>query len=338
MFSRHHRLQNFGEEKQDLLKTKKVLIVGCGGLGCSATINLACSGIGSLTLIDDDKIDISNLHRQHAFTHEDIGKWKAEILSRECKRRNPNINIYVVLKRFDDQQIGLIKNHDVVLDCSDNASTRLLLSTECQKAKVILVFGSAISYDGQCAIIYPEGPGIKDILPGIAETTDTCDGLGVFGPVPVFIGCMQSIECIKLLTRSSHISKNATTLSCYSALNNQMFSVQIEKSKENKEVNEEQTVVFQNFEKTWDEYLMYSEPKMLLDIRKNIPEDQELMNAVCCDEEELNFIINEKNTTFFVICELGERSKILVQRLVQNKNEKNFNQFYSIKAGTKGLF
>jgi adenylyltransferase/sulfurtransferase len=243
------------------------------------------------------------------------------------------------LKRFTSESTALILSSslDIVLDCSDNATTRLVLSKTCQAAQVPLVFGSAISYDGQVAVVHPDGPGIEDILPGLSQSTDTCDGLGVFGPVPVLIGCMQAIEAIKVMTNlhsSNHSNQCESTLSCYSSLENSMFQLKVHKP-----FQQLQKIVEElNIEKTWDDYLAYPSPKVLIDMRKNFDEDEELVGAIRSNDniENINVIFDRiiPNSTIFIICELGERSKLLVQKLSQTKTL----TIFSIKGGTKQVF
>lgn len=140
-------------EGQQRILDSKVLVVGCGGLGCAAIPFLASAGIGQLTIADDDKVDFSNLQRQTHYTKQNIGQSKVEAMVRYIFQQNKEVNITALVKRLElDELIELCNEHDVVLDCSDNFATRKAINQASVITKTPLVFGSAIRFEGQLSV------------------------------------------------------------------------------------------------------------------------------------------------------------------------------------------
>jgi molybdopterin/thiamine biosynthesis adenylyltransferase len=332
MFARHFSLHNFGKEKQEKLATSHVCVVGCGGLGHAAAMQLVCSGVGTITLFDGDTIDESNLHRQTSYTLDSIGKSKVETLAYELSRRRNDVVIHTHNTEFSEEYISELLQADVILDCTDNAKTRLLLNTICVKHAKPLVFGSAIGWDGQLLVITPNSPCLSCVFPEMKNITDRCENRGVFGPVPNIIGIMQAIECIKLLVNTQHFHDNrAGKLYLYSALTNGHSVVEFEKD-ESCEVCgvscKGESNVSKIVEVTYEDYLADSRPKQLLDIRFTLDDEEEILGAKRCTEEQAIKIREESSHVTYILCEYGERSYHLAIKIVAK----------SIKGGSRSLF
>ena len=150
LYSRQILLDGWDIEAQEKLKLANVLIVGCGGIGCSSAELLARAGVGQITLIDVDQVEMSNLQRQIAFSPEDIGCYKAEALAKRLRQINPNILVKsIVAKLEQDNAAILIAAQDLVLDGCDNFATRYLVNQNCKAEKVALISASAIGFQGQ---------------------------------------------------------------------------------------------------------------------------------------------------------------------------------------------
>ncbi|XHO03404.1 hypothetical protein ACEQUB_00263 [Ralstonia syzygii] len=152
-YSRHILLDEIGIEGQSLLLAAHVLVIGAGGLGAAALPYLAAAGIGTLTIVDDDSVDLTNLQRQIIHTTESVGHPKVESARQAIARLNPEVRVHTVRQRLDADGIGaLLDGVTVVLDCSDNFATRQAANQACVRARVPLVSGAAIRFDGQISV------------------------------------------------------------------------------------------------------------------------------------------------------------------------------------------
>lgn len=207
-YSRHYRLSGFGEAGQARLQRSSVLVVGAGGLGCPALQYLAAAGVGKIGIIDHERIELSNLQRQVLFGTHEIGLSKADVAAAKLKLLNPEIDIReYVLRLSTENAIELAEGYDVVLDCTDNFTTRYLLSDLCALLDKPLVFGAIYRYEGQIAVFnVADHNGVKTTyrhlfpLPPDSLDAPDCNEVGVLGVLPGIIGTMQATEAIKLLT------------------------------------------------------------------------------------------------------------------------------------------
>ena len=177
-------------------------MVGAGGLGCPASLYLAAAGIGRLTLADSDKVDLTNLQRQILYRTDSVGAVKVEAAQAALNAINPDVAIAPLHQRVKDFS-ELVKQADVVLDCSDNFATRHALNRACVAARKPLVAGAAIRFDAQLMVFdlsKPQSPCYACVFPEDAEVEEVqCSTMGVFAPLTGAIGAMQAMEAIKLL-------------------------------------------------------------------------------------------------------------------------------------------
>ena len=202
-YSRNLMLPEIGRPGQHKLLTSRVLIVGVGALGSIAAMYLAASGVGCITLADYDTIDISNLQRQLSFSTEDCGKFKAESARDRLLSINPEVNVSVINNMLTRQNTPeLIAAHDLVIEGSDNPSTKYLISDMCHAAGVPCVLGGVAQFNGQVMSWKPGYPTYRDIFPEqAAEGGYTpCSLGGVLGPLPGIVASWQAAEAIKILT------------------------------------------------------------------------------------------------------------------------------------------
>lgn len=202
-YNRHIMVDKIGEQGQLKLKNSKVLIIGMGGLGCPAAQYLAASGIGQLTLIDLDDIEISNLQRQVLYTTEDVGKAKVDVAKSRLSALNPHCKITAVKASIFDIDLALLLSEvDIVLDCTDSAKTRKHINQTSHQAGVILVSASAIQGSGQLVSFdfsTPASPCYACIFPDSEEQTQNCSTAGVLSPILGVMGSLQATETIRLL-------------------------------------------------------------------------------------------------------------------------------------------
>jgi molybdopterin/thiamine biosynthesis adenylyltransferase len=203
-YSRHLLLDALGPDAQARFADARALIVGVGGLGNPAAQFLASAGIGRLTLVDADSVDLTNLQRQILFDLADVGAPKVEAAAKRLAAINPEPTIVALARRVDaDALASLVSDADVVLDCTDNFATRHAINRACVAARVPLVSGAAIRFDGQIAVFDPRDPDSPcyHCLFGEGEELEEtrCATMGVFAPLVGIVGAAQAGEALKLV-------------------------------------------------------------------------------------------------------------------------------------------
>lgn len=204
-YSRHILLDEWGVAAQERLAGSHALIIGAGGLGCPVALFLASAGVGTITIADDDRVDLTNLQRQIAHETASVGELKAQSLARRMHAINPRITVYQIAERLGgDALLKAVAAADVVLDCTDRFTTRHAINRACVAEKKPLVSGAAIRFDGQVSVfdsrlesspcyhcVYPETKDFEEIA---------CAEMGVFAPLVGIVGSLQAAEALKLLT------------------------------------------------------------------------------------------------------------------------------------------
>lgn len=203
-YSRQVMLPKFDVAGQLALKQAKVLIIGAGGLGSPVAMYLAAAGVGELTVVDDDHVDVSNLQRQILHGEKSLGKMKVESAYETIANLNPYVTVNCIDKRLDDEALCKIaKQMDLILDCSDSFTTRFAVNRACVAASKPLVSGAAIRMEGQVSVFDkrdPEAPCYQCLYPEGDDEQLTCSTSGVMAPLVGIIGSMQAMEAIKLLS------------------------------------------------------------------------------------------------------------------------------------------
>lgn len=169
-YSRQILLNEVGEEGQLRLMRAKVLLVGAGGLGCPAGLYLASAGVGTIGIVDFDRVDLSNIHRQVLHAAADIGRPKTDSAKDAIGRINPEVNVIIYQERFTpDNALKIVNGFDIVIDGSDNFETKFLLNDTSFFAGKPYIFGGAVRFDGQASVFYPKGGGpcLRCMIPGI---------------------------------------------------------------------------------------------------------------------------------------------------------------------------
>lgn len=202
-YNRQIILKNFDFDGQEALKQSSIVIIGAGGLGCAASQYLATAGVGTLTLVDDDQVELSNLQRQVLHSDATVGLDKVESAKQALVKLNPHLNVSTINRRLDDTELeSVITQHTLVLDATDNVDTRNQLNRLCFKLKKPLVCGAAIRMEGQITVFTYQ----DDTLPCYAclsvlfgDTTLSCVEAGVMSPIVGIIGATQALEAIKVI-------------------------------------------------------------------------------------------------------------------------------------------
>ena len=200
-YNRQIVLKDIDFDGQETLKNTKILIVGLGGLGCSASQYLAVAGVGHLTLLDFDTVDLSNLQRQVLHDDSRLGMPKVESAKLSLQRLNPHIQVDTIHQLLDEQQLhDLVGKFDVVLDCTDNVSTRNQLDTACAAHKIPLISGAAIRMEGQVSVFTYEDntPTYHTLSRLFGDNALSCVEAGVLAPIVGLVGSIQALEAIKV--------------------------------------------------------------------------------------------------------------------------------------------
>ena len=202
-YSRHILLEEIGIEGQQRISASTMLIVGAGGLGSPAALYLASAGVGRLTLVDSDRVDLTNLQRQVLHATDRIGQLKTSSARIALNALNPEVRVVEVPRRAGPDELDpLVAEDEIVLDCSDNFATRHALNRACVRHRRPLVSGAAVRFDGQLAIFdrrVEQAPCYACLFPESAEAQDElCSTMGVFAPLTGIVGCMQAAEALKL--------------------------------------------------------------------------------------------------------------------------------------------
>jgi molybdopterin-synthase adenylyltransferase len=229
-YSRHILLDEIGIEGQQRISASRMLLIGAGGLGSPAALYLASAGVGRLTLVDSDRVDLTNLQRQVLHTTDRIGQLKTSSAAVGLHALNPEVEVVEVPRRVGPDELGpLVEQAEIVLDCSDNFATRHALNRACVRHRRPLVSGAAVRFDGQLAIFDQragESPCYSCLFPESGDAQDElCSVMGVFAPLTGIIGCMQAAEALKLA--AGHAAALAGQLMIVDALSMQWRSLTI---------------------------------------------------------------------------------------------------------------
>lgn len=202
-------LPGIGKDGQQKLFNARVAVVGVGGLGCPALTSLCAMGIGELTIIDHDIVQLSNLHRQTLFSESDIGKSKSETAAQVLRQQNSQVIINPVYERLTEENVErLLAGHDVVLDASDNGETRWAIDKACGSLQIPLVYAAVSGYEGQLTVLhYKQAGGLSNLYsnPTVLSDAGTCSMQGVAGFATAVIGSLQAGEVFKIVTETGDV-------------------------------------------------------------------------------------------------------------------------------------
>ena len=202
-YNRQTALLELGQKGQERLWRSKIAIVGIGGLGSASTLYLALAGVGHLRIVDQDTVELNNLHRQILYNLNDLRYPKVEAAAHKIKQVNPEVKVEAIPESVTESNVNeIVEDADCVVDGLDNMQTRYILNRACTKKQIPYVFGGAIGIEGNLSVFAPpETPCLECVLPNLDDSLlSTCEPRGVLGATAGIIGTMQAMETIKLLT------------------------------------------------------------------------------------------------------------------------------------------
>ncbi len=350
-YSRHFTLPDVGTEGQRRLKGAKVLCVGVGGLGSPLLQYLAAAGVGTLGLVDDDVVEISNLQRQVLFGDSDLGQKKVDAAEKRLKDINPYINIIKHAVRLThDNALDIIKGYDIVADGTDNYGTRYVVNDACFHLNKPNVYASIFQFEGQCTVFTQDGgPCYRCLYPAAppAALMPNCAEAGVFGVLPGVMGSIQGTEVIKLILGMGASLKGRLLI--FDALNMSFRELAIAKDKDcllcihdtpfeqlnhesiSCEIQTEDDMVPQITAVQLKEKIDNKDDILLLDVRKPLEYEICHLNAVLIPIDELATRMDEldKEKEIVVYCKLGLRGEKATKLLRKN----GFSNVSNLKGG-----
>jgi len=346
-YHRHLILDQIGEQGQLKLKQAKVLVIGAGGLGCPVLQYLTAAGVGTIGIIDGDKIDQSNLQRQILYTTDDIGKFKASSASERLSTLNPFVKFEVFnIFLSKENAVTLFKQFDIIVDGTDNFPTRYLVNDACVLTNKPLIFGSIFKFQGQVSVFNHDGSGTYRCLyptPPAQGSIPNCSDVGVLGVLPGIIGSLQANETIKLITKIGEPLVNK--LLYFDALTLQQQILQFSK---NPEINitaleenyaffcgETDTTNMNSIDATT--FLKDKSNYHLLDVRTENEFEDENIGGLHIPLDELEERMGEipNSKVLVVICATGRRSAKAIELLLQYNYPKTL---LNLEGGIEAAF
>lgn len=230
-YDRHIRLDKVGIEGQNKINKARVLVIGAGGLGCPVLQYLTAAGVGHIGIVDNDVVSISNLQRQVLYGLDDIAKPKAIVAKKRLESLNNLINIEAFNVLFNNQiALELIEQYDIIVDCTDNFSTRYMLNDACVLLNKPLVYGAIHTFEGQVSVFnHKNGPHYRSLFPTppLPNSTPNCSEVGVLGVLPGVIGCYQANEVLKIILEIGEVLSGQ--LFIMNLLTNKTYTLKISK-------------------------------------------------------------------------------------------------------------
>jgi molybdopterin/thiamine biosynthesis adenylyltransferase/rhodanese-related sulfurtransferase len=331
-YNRQIILPEIGDSGQDKLAKAKVLIIGAGGLGVAILPYLAGAGVGEIGLVDDDIIEVSNLHRQVIYKSSAVGKYKVEEAKLMVSELNPLVKVNAITEKLAAKNaIDLFENYDIIVDATDNIAIKYLINDACLVTNKPMVYGSIFRFQGQVSVFnYQNGPTYRCLYPDENSNAQNCEDAGVIGISVGIIGMLQANEVIKMILEIGEVLSGKILV--YNILNNEQQKYDFEKNT-NLIIDKISFLEKYNIVENQVEEISFEE------ILNEINNDEVLFLDVRNEDElpEINFknsieipllnLENEieklnSNQTIYVFCQSGIRSKKAVE-LLQKKEFKN---------------
>ncbi|MEH6770684.1 HesA/MoeB/ThiF family protein [Maribacter arcticus] len=341
-YTRQTILKGFGIEGQKKLAEAKVLVVGAGGLGVPVLTYLNAMGVGTIGIVDNDIVSLSNLHRQVLYSESDIGKTKVTAALKKLKAQNPNTEI-VIFNTFlsTKNALEIIADYDIVVDASDNFPTRYLVNDSCVILKKPFVYGALHGYEGQVSVFnYKDGPTYRCLFPNIPNENEVpnCNEHGVLGIIPGIIGNLQALETIKVLSGIGDVLSGKLLIfdglqQSYQKIKFKLQpeNIKIEKLQDFYEWNDPCEIV-PTIEAKEIQKLLVDKPQ-IIDVRTieefenyHLPDSVHIpLNELKANTGKINFSL-----PVYLLCQSGKRSETALKQLREQHPE---SSLFSILGG-----
>ncbi|MFB6307257.1 MAG: ThiF family adenylyltransferase [Flavobacteriales bacterium] len=344
-YSRQITLSEIGKEGQIKLKNAHVLVVGAGGLGCPVVQYLSAMGVKHIGVVDNDKVEMHNLHRQVLFGENDIGEYKADVVKSLIEERHPEIELITYREWLNSSNVlDILDKWEYIVDGTDNFTTKYLLNDACVVLDKPMFSASILRFEGQVSVFnFQNGPTYRCLFPEAPspENSPSCEEAGVAGFLPGIIGSMLTNEIIKAILGIGEVLSGK--LLVYNSLNNEMNVYEFATVSENKKI---ENIKEENIQCSGDmnNKMKNIEPEELKELMSNgeevsIIDVREPYEVDICNIGGTNIPLNElphnvdripsQNKVAF-LCHHGIRSQKAIEYL---KREKNFDNLYNINGG-----
>jgi len=349
-YQRHLSLPSFGSIAQGKLKASSVLVIGAGGLGCPALQYLTAAGVGRIGIVDDDVVEVSNLQRQILFNQDDLGDFKAKIAAVKLGRMNPYINIQPHVVRFDAGNAeSLMDSYDIILDGTDNFSSRYLINDACILFDKILIYGAIYQFEGQLSVFnYKNGPTYRCLFPEppSSKVLPSCSEVGVLGVLPGIIGNFQALEAIKVITEIGEPLSGKVLL--YDALTQKSQLLTLKPLVKSREITALKENSINCSSKKSDEMIVEIKPNdffkmikdvkdlLVVDVRENWEREMSKISPSVhiplgdfTSSGGPNLPSESKDSNIVIYCKAGVRSRMACEAL----REKGFQKLFNLTGG-----
>lgn len=328
-YNRQIILPEVGHNGQDKLQQASVLIVGLGGLGAAVLPYLAGAGIGTIGLIDDDVIELSNLQRQLIYKTESVGKSKVAEAKIRALEINPNLDIQVFFEKITSHNaLSLLSQYDIIVDGTDNLSTKYLINDACLVCNKPFVYGSVYKFEGQVAVFnYKKGPTYRCVFPEDTAAVKSCNEAGVLGVSVGIIGLFQANEVLKMILGIGDILSGKLLIYNCLTTQQQKFEIAVKETvlMDKKTFNQKYNLASGiNFEVSVEEALeqINNSDALFLDVRN--PDELPKFKAKNCIQIPLSQLETmydklDVNKKIIVLCQSGVRSKAAVAFLLKKE-------------------
>lgn len=330
-YDRQIKLDGVGAEGQQKLQNASVLIVGVGGLGCPAAMYLAGAGVGKIGLMDHDKVDITNLHRQVLYTEQDLGKLKAEAAKASLQQRNSEVNFEVFTEPLTiDNAEEIFKNYDIILDGTDNFETKYLINDAAILSSKPWVYASIYKNEGQLSVFnYQDGPSYRCVFPKTTRQNVSCEATGVLGVLPGILGTLQAAEVLKIILGQGDVLSGKLKLINMMQASEQLINIW-RKPEEIEKVKREGIIPVRI------DCALNDKSRFYVDVREVFEQPKPQGNILNIPLGELTERYAEipKNDAVFVFCQSGKRSAIAVELL---KSKYGFSNIKNVEGGIETI-
>jgi adenylyltransferase/sulfurtransferase len=321
-YSRQIILPEVGTGGQEKIASSKVLVIGAGGLGCPVIQYLSSAGVGTMGILDFDIVEESNLPRQPLFLKEDIGTFKAEVAAKFAKKRNSAIDIQVFSEELKAENADtIIHQYDLVIDCSDNFTTRYLVNDACIRQNKPWIFAAIEGWTGQLSVFnYNSGPSYRDLFPEAPESIEDCNTIGVIATLPAVMGSMQANEALKCMLGLDGILSGKLMILDLLNQNVNYFTIKNISKRENVSIELE-----------WE--AIDPHEFTIIDIRP----EAEITNTLGYLQKAYYDITADdfqNGDKYLLVCESGKKSRIVAEKIRKQRPEL---QIFSLAGGIKGI-
>lgn len=331
-YDRQIKLTEVGLEGQEKLRNAKVLIVGVGGLGCPAAMYLVGAGVGKIGLMDHDKVDMSNLHRQVLFQESDVGKSKAAVGKQRLEKQNSEVRFEVYKEPLTMANAeNIIQQYDVVLDGTDNFETKYLINDACILADKPWVFASIYKNEGQLSVFnYQNGPTYRCLFPKSTRQNISCEATGVLGVLPGILGTLQVAEVLKIILGEGEVLSGKLKLINMMQASEQTIKI-------NKRPAEVEKIRKNGIAPVYIDCDLKNKEQWYLDVREVFeqpkPKGKKVL-SIPMGDLTARYQEIPNNQEVFVFCQSGKRSKNAIEIL---KNEFGFHNLKNVEGGIETI-